>query len=265
MRNIFLVTTRIDVDLGEQKFQHINDDGILIKRPRSFFTSEERLRQTIYTVFCIKNSHPDDDIVVIDSSRNAEKYKPYFDLFSNVEFVALKDISESACELTYNNINAGVGCRAIISAYSKHNLSKLKDYDFIVNVVGRYGFYGLDDKLFVPENKNKLVVQKRTSENKLTQFANVSEFLTDYLYRGTNIDPLMYNTQLYFFGIDFLDRMIDIYDATVYLLNHPKLARHCFCEDLLYYLTRSYSDDVVETSDWFVYGWSGRTGFHIYG
>jgi len=265
MKKLFLISSTIHVEESAPPFVFRSDDNFLVELSRSHFSPEERLRQTIYTVFCIKNSHPNDKIVVIDSSKNSKEYKKYFDLFSNVEYVSLCDISETACQLTHIKQNSGIGCRTILTTYSKHHLNTLKQYDFIVNISARYGFYGMDNSLFIPENKNKLVVQKPTKENQLTQFKKVKESLKYYLYEKDQIEPWMYNTQLYFFGIDFLDRMIDIYDATVYLLDHPKLSHRCFCEDLLYYFTRPYANDVIETTDWFVYGWSGKTGYHVYG
>lgn len=264
MSRIILVNSAISVNINGPEFICRDNFGKLVSRKRSVFTAEERLRQTIATIFSIRNAFPNDEIILIDSSDNPSKYKNSFDAFDKVEFVSIKDISEEAWIKTYSTPHQGICHYLALNTYRKAYIDRLRGYDHIIHLSGRYLYSNIDSTLFKRENRDKIIVKKVTKENQETLRLTRTEESGYFIYGDTNIEPKMYCDQLWAVGADYLDKMIDVADAMIELLDHPKLTQRYFSEDLFYCLTRPFEKNIIET-DWFIYGWSGKDGKTCYG
>lgn len=262
MKTVYIIHSSIDIPNDAPTYEYITNDHRIFQLNRNVFTPEERLRQTIYTIMCIKNSSINDPIKIIDSSADAEKYNEIFKPFKTVEVIPVKSLSEDAFNICNSEKNPSAGVAASISLYFQKNIEILKEYDFIVMITGRYGMI-MDKTLFIEENKDKIFFKKVDKNS--TLYDAPLEKAALYLYGGTDIEPGQCNSQLYAFGRDHLLTFSEIYNKMLYdFTENQKLKRVCFFEDLLYYYTRPYTDKIIETN-WFTYGWTGKSGKPVYG
>jgi hypothetical protein len=234
--------------------------GVFTYSPtRSKFDSEERFRQTIFTINSIHNAFPDSDIVVIDSS---DDYKEYYFILKNflgVDYVPLKEISPSAFDVVNTHPNKSLCESLLLNTFFQQYKKDIKDYDYVIKTTGRYFHFNFDDKLFTEENKDKIFFKKPLhfpwNDTWNYSFIDVrQEQRTNELHQ--------YCTVLYAFGSQHLDKFIDINEATIHLLKQPSMM-HYDIETLSYYLTRQYKDIIIET-DWKVSGWDGTSGRFMY-
>jgi hypothetical protein len=256
IKTVFIVTSTIEVTEFSPHYEIVSDDHIAIKMKRSVFTPEERLRQLISSVLCLRSSCPDDPIIVVDSSKNAEKFKDDFLPFKDVEFVPLNSISTAACDISLTHPNPSAARAICLKTFFSNKKSFLSQYDFIVVITGRYSTV-MNRTLFVEENRDKIFVKEILDKPlKRTEL---------FLYGGTDIVPKQYSTQVFAFGNKKLDVFLDIFDSMYLDLTTNKiLEKTCFDEDLLYYYTRPFVEDIIEI-DWFTYGWSAKKGHPVYG
>ena len=269
INKLFLVHTTIDV--GSANFQQqypfrIRDDNNKITSyNRSCFSPEERIRQIISTILCIKNTNPNDRIVILDSSRNAKDFANRFNMFDNLEFIDSADCSEEDAIISQTAENAGISATIQLASYFRKFNKEIKElYDFVVIVTGRYGFYNMDTSIFSKENTNKIIFKKVDDGNREGMFLQLSSWTLNFLYSKNDIEPNCRNAQLWAFGIDYLERILDTLDAISYLLSHPKLKYRCFFEEFLYYLTLPYVENIIEVN-WTIIGWSGKGWGFSYG
>ena len=262
MKTIFIIHSSIDIPAGAPTYEFVTNDHRIYRLDRNFFTSDERLRQTVYTVMCVKNCNNTAPIKIIDSSVDAFRYNDIFKPFKTVEVVPVESISKEAFDLCNNQKNPSAGVAATLSSYFQQNIEILREYDFIVMITGRYGMI-MDQSLFTSENRDKIFIKKIDKTSML--YEKPLDNTISYLYSGTGIEPRQYNSQLYAFGRDHLINFTEIFNKMLYdFTDNIKWRRTCFFEDLLYYYTRPYSDKIIET-EWFTYGWSGKKGHPIYG
>lgn len=226
---------------------------------RTVFSSEERFRQTIFTINSIRNSFPDSKIVIVDSSQDYLEYMTTCAFFTNVEFVPLIHLSKEAFEIVNTHPNKSLCESLLLNTYFKKYKKQLKQYDYIIKGCGRYFYWNFDNSLFTEENKDKIFFKKPLNF-KWDDRWNYS--FIDRRQQQGNDRLHQYCTVLYAFGSQHLDKFIDINDATVHLLNQPKMA-HYDIETLSYYFTRPYEDKIIET-DWKVCGWDGTSARFMY-
>lgn len=249
MDKIAIVTSSIQVKPG--KFTY--------SLKRSEFNSEERLRQTISTVSSIQASIPGCKVVIVDSSEDYAEYSRIFGYLENVEFVPLKELSGEAYELASTHINKSLCESVLLQAYYTNYKKYIKQFDFVVKVCGRYLLFGVNNDLFTEQNKNKIFYKKPI------QFEWNDSWRYHFVDRRNlqNDNKLnQYCTVIYAFGIDNLERFMDINEANSHLLN-KNVMMHYDLETLMYYYTRPYVSDVIET-DWKVCGWDGTSGRFMY-
>ena len=80
-----LIVVGSSIQPGEGKFSYSNT--------RSSFSTEERFRQTVFTINSLRNSIPDAKIMVVDSSDDYMQYYAQLAFIKNVEYIPLKTIS----------------------------------------------------------------------------------------------------------------------------------------------------------------------------
>lgn len=226
---------------------------------RTVFSSEERFRQTIFTINSIRNSFPESKIVIVDSSSDYFEYISIVRYFPNVDFIPLKELSGAAFEIVNTHPNKSLCESLLLNTYYTQYKKELKQYDYIIKGCGRYFYWGFNDSLFTAENTDKIFFKKPLNFE-WNDAWNYS--LVDRRSYQNNNRLHQYCTVLYAFGSQHLEKFIDINNAAVHLLQQQKMA-HYDIETLSYYFTRPYENQVIET-DWKVCGWDGTSGRFMY-
>lgn len=249
MNKIFVVGSSIQT----------RDKPLVYSAVRTVFSKEERFRQSVYTVNSIRNAFPDAKIVFVDSSKEYDEYMTIFKYFENTEFIPLIELDKDAFEIVNNHPNKSLCESLLLNVYFKKYKKYLQSFDYIIKGCGRYVHFNFDDSLFTKENKDKFFFKKPLN----------FEWTNNWRYhfvdrRGfqNNNRLHQYCTVLYAFGSSQLDKMIDINDAVVHLLQQPSMS-HYDIETLSYYLTRPFEKDIVET-DWIVCGFDGTSARFMY-
>ena len=225
---------------------------------RSVFNRDERARQTISSAAALKINFPNDRIVVVDSSMNTDGLVDAFG-YLGIEYVALKDISIERTEFVNTNRNKSACECALLYTYMEKNREMLLGYDYIIKATGRYFNFGLGEWDFTEENKDKILFKKPST----FEWTDVWRY-NAVDRRAIDGDNLLrqYCTVVYAFGTVHLEKFLDIYKATEHLLQHPNMI-HMDIESLIYYMTRPYEANIIET-DWKVSGWDGVGGNQVY-
>ena len=249
MNNLFIVGSSIQTRNAPLTYSPV----------RTIFSSEERFRQTIFTVNSIQAAFPEAKIVVVDSSDIYKEYQDTFRFFKNTEFIPLKELDQEAFEIVNTHPNKSLCESLLLNTFYKKFRKEIKQYDYVIKTCGRYFYFHLNDALFNVENLNKLFFKRPLNFNWDDSW-NYS--FIDRRAEQHNNRIHQYCTVLYAFGGTQLDKMIDINEATIHLLNQAPM-KHYDIETLSYYFTRPYEKDVIET-DWIVCGWDGTSGRFMY-
>lgn len=153
MKKAFIITSSIDVS---------NDYPLTYSQTRSYFSAEERLRQTIYTLASLDSIRDDNvDIFLIDASESWEQYESILRHQKNLRFISIKkELSE-----IYNTVRTHQNkshCETlIVSTIMAKYYNDLKNYDFLIKLSGRYFVDGsFTTNLFNEYNKEKLFFKK---------------------------------------------------------------------------------------------------------
>lgn len=225
---------------------------------RTVFSTEERFRQTIFTINSIRNSFPESKIVVLDSSEDFLEYLTIVQFFKNVEFISLKELSGEAFEIVNTHPNKSLCESLLLNTYFKQYKKELKTYDYIIKGCGRYFYWDFNNELFTLQNTDKIFFKKPLN------FNWNDSWNYHFVDSRTDNDNKLYQycTVLYAFGSMHLNKFIDINDTAIHLLNSPKMS-HYDIETLSYFLTRPYKNNIIET-DWKVSGWDGTSARFMY-
>jgi hypothetical protein len=105
MKLAFFISSIINID------QTISQ-GFSYSKQRSAFSSDERLRQTQYTINSINLVCPESTIYLFDSSVNAEEYSNKLSYVENLKFVSLEKIDPASAEITRSHPGKGF-CEAV--------------------------------------------------------------------------------------------------------------------------------------------------------
>ena len=226
---------------------------------RSKFDSEERFRQTIFTINSLRNCLPDARIIIIDSSNDYKEYIPNLSFIKNVEYVPLKELSYSAFESVNTHYNKSYCENLLLNTLYTKFKKELLGYDYIIKATGRYFYYDFNDNLFNEQNLDKIFFKKPL---KFVWNDAWNYWMIDRRQIQQDNFLRQYCTVLYGFGSQHLEKMIDINEASMKFMDSPEM-KHYDIETLSYYLTRPYEDKVLET-DWKVSGWDGVSGRYMY-
>jgi len=222
---------------------------------RSIFNKDERFRQTIFTINSIKNILPDAKIKIIDSSDDYVEYERMFNVFENVDFVPLKEISYTAFEKVNTHTNKSYCECLLLNSFYTHFKKELQGYDFVIKATGRYFHNNFNNGLFTEENKDKFFFKKPL------QFKwndNWNYWMVDR--RAIQNDDMLrqYCTVMYAFGSSNLNSIIEINEAAMHFIDSKEMINYDI-ETLMYYLTRPNESRIIETN-WNVVGWNGVDG-----
>jgi hypothetical protein len=248
MKKAILVTSVIDVD---------NNHPLTYSKVRSYFSNEERLRQTIYTIASLdKSIDHDTTIFLVDASDNPELYRKMFSFQRNLVYINAKTEFPEIYNLIRTHPHKS-HCETLLQIYFFTKFKEyLKTYDYFFKVSGRYFTdSSFDLNLCIDTNTDKFFF-KSPMQFEWSDTWNY-KMVDRRLAQGNNL-LFQYSTVLYGWGIQNYDSMIDIYRVVAEFTDNSKTL-HYDIETLIYFFTRDYSNRIIET-DWTVYGWAGADG-----
>ncbi|NBP00386.1 MAG: hypothetical protein EBU90_09725 [Proteobacteria bacterium] len=251
MKKAFIITSIIEVD---------NQHPLTYSSVRSHFTTEERLRQTCFTVSSIDSIRdPDIDIYIIDLSDNYEQYAKVLGYQRNLYFIGVKkEYPEIYNEArTHNNKSH---CETLLlKTFIENNLSDLQQYDYICKISGRYFIdSSFNTSLFDDKNTDKLFFKSPLSfdwnDNWPYQMVDRRAIQKDNkLYQ--------YSSVAYAWGKDYLNNILNI-NRVICSITGQESGKYYDVETLLYYFTREYEKDIIHVP-WLVNGWDGVNGRYL--
>jgi hypothetical protein len=145
----FFVSSAINLDSSTEntKFLYANK--------RTAFTSEERFRQTQFTINSIKLLFPEAKIYVLDISENGLEYKNRLGYVSNLVFLPLEEINKAIAYTCRNHQSKGY-CEALSTQALLNNcFDDIKKSDYFIKISGRYFITEFDKSVLTDENKDK--------------------------------------------------------------------------------------------------------------
>ena len=248
MKKAFIVTSAIDVD---------NSYPLTYNPVRSYFSNEERLRQTISTVAALDlRSDPDTTIYILDISENWITYKVFFLYQKNLKFISIRDQFPEIVETVTTHPNKSHCECLIMSNFLRKYKEELDQFDYTIKLSGRYFIDGsFDVDIFNKYNTDKIFYK----EPHVWEWNDSWNYgLVDYREQQGDNTLRQYCSVLYGWGRKHNTTFLDILTASSTMLGQASMS-HMDIETLSYYFTRPYEKDIIET-DWIVYGWDGASG-----
>ena len=247
MKKAFIITSAIEVD---------NNFPLTYSDKRSFFSNEERLRQTIMSIAFVDRLRDDITIYLLDTSRDWSKFRDLFRYQRNLKFVSVADEFPDIHEKVTTHPNKSYCECLMMSHFLRKYRSEFDQYDFVFKLSGRYFLdSSFDIGICRQENADK-IFYKRPLE---------FEWRDEWNYRlvdrrkeqGTNT-LRQYVSILFGWTKPHYNHFLDMFTGMACLLNQPSYS-HLDIETLGYYFTRPFEQDIIE-NEWVVYGWDGASG-----
>jgi hypothetical protein len=248
MKKAFIVTSSIEVD---------NSYPLNYNPVRSFFSAEERLRQTIVTVSSIDTVSPEDtQIYIVDTSENYHIYENYFHWQPNVRYVSIRKEFPEVHKLITTHQNKSYCETLLMSTFIRAYQAELKQFDYFFKFSGRYFLNrSFDHSLFNEQNVNCLFFKNPLAYEWQDWWGYD---VVDLRAQGGGNVLRQYCTVLYGWGRGYHDRMLDLLTAAPLMLDSSRMS-NLDIETLIYYLTRPWANDIIETN-WTTTGWLGASG-----
>lgn len=244
MKLAFIITSAIQVDpnkrIGEQ-----------FERPRSVHTTEERMRQTFFTMGSIYAAYPQADVFLVDASKDFRIPKEKLKQWKSLKDYYPAVYNPQLQELVTSHPNKSLCEGLMVVDFIERNKDTLLDYDIIFKVSGRY----------IPYFRGNL-----TLDSSKIYFKKPLQFKWDDSWRYQLVDLRkqkqnnllsQYSSVLFGFGKEHFYKFVDILYVLVAMTSKPEYA-HYDIETLLYYCTRPYKNHIIET-EWMVSGFVGST------
>ena len=251
MKKAFIITSVIDIN---------NDHALSYSQVRTYFDSSERLRQTTFTVATLDMlGGPGDTIFLIDASENADQFKDIFSYQRNLVYISVKDEFPTIFNTVRTHPNKSHGESLLLSHFIKKYKTQLEEYDYFFKMSGRYFTdSSFDTAMFNEGNVDKIFFKHSL---KFDWNDGWNYHMVDRRAAQGDNKLHQYSSVLYGWGRMNLDKMLDIFVTIAVFTNLPEGAIYDV-ETLLYFLTRVYKSDVIET-DWMIYGWDGAAGIFL--
>lgn len=251
MKKAFIVTSIIDVN---------PNIPLTYSKIRSCFSSEERFRQTLYTINCLNLiSDTDTVIYLLDASENWQHYSQFFSYQSNLKYISVKkEFPEIYNDVTTHQNKSHCECQ-MLSTFVRAYKDELSQYDYTFKLSGRYFFdRSFDLSVCNEENLGKIFYKRPLSfewnDGWGYEMVDLRKDQGDNCLR-------QYCSVLYGWGREYNSKMYDIFTGVSTMLTRSQM-QHYDIETLGYYMTRPFEKDIIET-DWTVYGWHGCSGTFI--
>ena len=248
MKKAFIITSALEVN---------NDHPLTYSAVRSFFSTEDRIRQTAFTLAALDIiSDSDTTLFLVDTSPNAQVYADFFGYQENLKVVNVKDEFPEIYETVTTHRNKSHCETLIMNSFLNKYKDVLSEYDFFFKLSGRYFFdKQFDPNILTAENRNNIFFKPPLKFDWNDGWPY--EMVDRRAIQGDN-KLYQYCSVLYGWGRGYHDQMVDILRVIETFTGHPN-GIHYDVETLLYYFTRQYENDIIETK-WIVYGWDGVGG-----
>jgi hypothetical protein len=250
MKTAFIVTSSIQVS---------NQYPLTYSANRTFFTAEERFRQTVMTVNSLNFlSQPDTAIYVIDTSDNYEQYRSLLIYQNNLKFISVKDEFPEIYQTVTTHPHKSRCETLLLSSFLMKYSKEMSDFDYFVKLTGRYSLdTSFKKDIFNQDNVNKIFFKHKLSWDWNDQWGDSFKIVDQRVSQGDN-KINQYCTGVFAWGKGKTKQMLDIFIGISSILTNPSLS-HYDIETLIYYFTDSYRNDIIET-DWIICGWLGADG-----
>lgn len=247
MKKAILITSVIEID---------NNYPLTYSKVRSLFDTEERLRHTVFTVASLDHIADEDTTIFLVDASASRNYANLFGYQKNLVYIdASKEFPDVVNLIRTHPHKSHCETLLQLSFFNKYR-EQLSEFDFFFKVSGRYFLdSSFNLSLCVEENKDKFFF-KRPLEFEWSDGWGY-EMLDRRSIQGNN-KLRQYCSVVYGWGKSNHDRMLDIYRVIAEFTDNPKGLKYDL-ETLLYFFTREFEKDVIET-DWLVYGWTGVDG-----
>lgn len=124
---------------------------------RSAFSTEERARQTMFTLNSIKAHFPDDEIFLVDSSTIKLKEHLKYPTIEGVTLVKIEDIDKKVAQIIRTHHNKSYCEALLLKTFFDAYKEELNQFDFIIKTTGRYWFHTpVDTSMFNKNNIDKV-------------------------------------------------------------------------------------------------------------
>jgi hypothetical protein len=250
MKKAFIVTSAIEVKSNPLTYSPV----------RSYFSSEERFRQTVATIATLDLvSDAETTIYLLDTSENWQQYKNQLLYQQNLKFISIKEEFPEIYEIVTTHPQKSYCECLFVSAFMGKYQTELFEYDYILKMSGRY----LLDSSFDPVLLNKYNTDKIFFKQPIKWDWKDSwcYSLVDRRQEQGDNNLCQYSSVLFGWGKKHHKHFMDLWAGMAAMLVLPHMS-HFDIETLVHYLTRSFERDIIET-DWIVYGWLGPSGQFI--
>jgi len=248
MKKAFIITSAIEIN---------NNNPLTYSTVRSYFSNEERLRQTIMTVAALDSaSNSDTTIYLLDTSENWQQYRDQLAYQKNLKFISIKEEFPEIFETVTTHPQKSY-CECLsMSTFMRKYQKELFENDYIFKISGRYFIDStFDTVLFNKYNTDKIFYKQPI---KWDWKDNWQYSLVDRRQEQGDNNLCQYSSVLFGWGKKHHKNFLDLWSGMAAMLVLPHMY-HYDIETLVYYLTRPFERDIIET-DWTVYGWLGPTG-----
>lgn len=223
------------------------------------FGAEERIRQTIYTVSCLRNIFPDAKIYILDAS--LEDYSQAFSFYNDLTYVHIFAHAPGMYDSLTNHINKSYSEALILDWFVTSYRDIILNYDYLIKVSGRYFFENVDAAVFDSDNLHKFFFKQPI------WFPWIQGWNFEKIDRRAqeNNDVLsQLPTVIYALGTSQLDTFQSILRKMQDIMVHEHNA-HYYIELLMYYFVKTMvQDESVITVPWNIVGWDATSQALMY-
>lgn len=228
---------------------------------RSFFSKEERARQTYNTIYSILTLYPQDTICLLDSSlSNIEPLLVESSVIqTKVQRFYVKDYAPQIAEIVLSTPNKSYGESILLKSFIQQYYKDIIQFDYIIKHTGRYFIdESFDLSILNEENKNSLFFkQDIINSNPTKEPWGAPEHKTpDQNPWDIHRTP----TVLYAWGSSMTNYILKMYE---HVIDHTI---NSYCDgELLLPLFFHQEQLPIHRTQWKVNGWGGQDGkFYIY-
>jgi hypothetical protein len=209
------------------------------------------------TVSSIDTVSPaDTQIYVVDTSDNFHLYENFFNWQPNVRYVSIRKEFPHIHESITTHKNKSYCETLLMSTFIRAYQAELKQFDYFFKLSGRYFLNrSFNDDLLNEQNVNCLFFKHPL---RWQWDDNWGYDIVDRRAEQGDNELRQYCTVLYGWGRGYHDRMLDLLTAVPPMLDSAQMST-LDIETLIYYLTRPWANDIIET-DWTITGWLGASG-----
>ena len=242
MNTCFFITSAIGVD-NQYPFSYGNNV------PRTAFSPDERLRQTIYSVNSIRLICPTAKIFVVDVSKDYSEYHALFAKLANVEYISCEKLSPALAETCRTSPSKGL-CESLLTLCFLQTVN-LAAFDYVIKLSGRYFYTRFDTAQLTNDNLDKYLVKTPV----LFDWQDSWHF-PKMLNKNKKL-PYCY-TQTYAVGRKNFEKFREhMQNISVFYIDNPVHANVDFEALFSYYVL---TDNLTITVPWTCAGWNGSSG-----